>query len=313
MKISKEARIGILALSAGAMLYFGFNFLKGKNVFSSNHKYYAIYPDIQGLAESNPVMLNGKTIGKVLTTEFLKNRNNQVLVAMEVRKDLVLNDSSIAKIDVTLLGNKSVVLTIGNGKKVKLSGDTLIGRIPGDMLANIQNKATVIIDSLAGTMAQLNSRLKEFETVEANLNVLMKSFTLTANNLNGTLNENRGALKNTLDNFNNLSAALNDPKTGVKSILAKLNTVGDSLTKLQLTQTLEKANQTIGSLNRMLTKVNEGQGSFGKLFKTDSLHLATVRTIADLDSLFTDLKAHPKRYVTITVFGRKEKKPEKKK
>jgi phospholipid/cholesterol/gamma-HCH transport system substrate-binding protein len=312
MKISKEAKIGILALAAGVMLYFGFNFLKGKHLFSSNNRYYAVYPNILGLTESNPVMLNGKIVGKVLSTDFIKKQNNAVLVTLEIRNDLILNDSTLATIDVSLLGSKSVILSIGDGKKTKNNNDTLIARLPKDILGSIQSQAGPVIDSFNLTLGVLNQRMREFKTTQENLNKLLLSFSQTSNTANNTLEENRIALKAALTNMNGLTAALNDPKTGIKPLIGKFNTLGDSLSALHLSETLNKANHSVANLNQMLAKVNEGQGSLGKLLKSDSLHIASVKAISDLDSLFVDLKAHPKRYVSISVFGKKDK-PAKKK
>jgi phospholipid/cholesterol/gamma-HCH transport system substrate-binding protein len=311
VKISKEVRVGLLALVSGVMLYFGFNFLKGQELFSTNKKYYVVYPNISGLGESNAVTVNGKAVGKVEQTRLLINRNNLVLVVLEVAGEVRLNDSSYAKIDVDLLGNKQVILSVGRGNKIKKDGDTLLGRTPDNILGALQEKATPVIDTLSVTMSTLNRRLQEFQAVEAHLNILLKSLTATSNNLNSTLNENQAALRSITHNLNTLSASLNDPKTGIQPIMRKANTFADSLSRLRLGQTLAKTDATVENLNQIMAKINQGQGSLGKLIKNDSLHRAMVASISHLDTLFVDLKAHPKRYVHFSVFGNKEKKVKK--
>ncbi|MBC8111542.1 MAG: MCE family protein [Verrucomicrobia bacterium] len=313
MKISKEVQVGVLALVSGVVLYMGFNFLKGQDFFSSTQKFYAVYSNIAGLTESNPVTLNGKAVGKVLDTRLMPERNNQILVTFEVSKIVQLTDSSIAKIDVALLGGAALMIDVGRGKNKKKEGDTIRGFVPENMLASLQSKATPLIDSLEVTMLLLNKRLQEFESVEANLNGLLKTFDKTGNAVNSTIAENRMAIRGAMQNLNTLSAELNDAKTGIKPLMGKFNAIGDSLSRLELSKTLAKADQSVANLNKLLSNLDKGQGSLGKLLKSDSLHLATIHTIANLDSLFVDLKANPKRYVTITVFGKKEKKPAKKK
>jgi phospholipid/cholesterol/gamma-HCH transport system substrate-binding protein len=201
---------------------------------------------------------------------------------------------------------------VGKGKKPKGNGDTLRAIVEKSLFSSIQEKAQPVVDSLNYTMGTLRQRLTEFKSVEANLDKLLISAERTSNSLQVALEENQSNIRGLINNLYNLSAALNDPKTGIKPLLSKANTFADSLNHLQLSKSVEKANHSIDQLNQLVTNLNNGQGSMGKLLKMDSLHRALVATVSDLDSLFVDLKARPKHYVHFSVFGRKDKESKKK-
>src|SRR4051812_10002229 len=131
MALTKEAKVGLLALVAGIMLYVGFNFLKGSNFFSPTNKYQVIYDNVEGLATSNQVTLNGVNVGRVSAIKLLTDKNNLILVTLEMSSDVVVGDSTKAVLASDgLLGGKSITLTLGPNSKVLESGDTLIGFKP---------------------------------------------------------------------------------------------------------------------------------------------------------------------------------------
>jgi len=313
VKISKEAKIGLLAAISGTLLYFGFNFLKGSDFFSSTNKYFVVYKNIDGLTESNPVSLNGLTVGKIKDIEILKNQDNALKVTFDVKRGIKLNDSStVILADNGLLGGKVLMLSIGKGKKELDPGESVRGFTDKGLSAMIKEKASPILISIDSTVYSMNQRLKEFEFVEANLNKLLINFNKTANILNGTINENRIVLSGAMKNLQLLTSTLNDSQTGIKPLMSKANKFVDTLNRMELAKTITKANQTIENLNILLGKINSGQGSMGKIMKDDSLYTNLNHTAADLDRLFIDLKEHPKRYVHLSLFGSKEKKEKKK-
>ena len=308
MKISKETKIGVLAIVAGVLLYFGFNFLKGQDFFSSTIKYYVVYKNIDGLTESNPITLNGLTVGKVKGIEILKDRNNALKVTFDVKRGISLNDSTVALLaNNGLLGGKVIMLHIGKGKRELVENDSLRGLIEKGLSEMIQEKATPVLSNIDSTVYSFNKRLKEFETVEANLNKLLINFNNTATTLNLAISENRVALGSMLKNLNSLTNTLNDPVNGIKPLMAKANKFADTVNRMELAKTVNKTNQTIENLNILLAKINSGQGSVGKLMKDDSLYINMNHTAADLDKLFIDLRERPKRYVHFSLFGSKDK------
>jgi phospholipid/cholesterol/gamma-HCH transport system substrate-binding protein len=306
--ISREIRIGILALVAGVILYFGFNYLKGSDLFSNKEYYYAVYPNVEGLNVSNPITINGVQVGQVSGKTLLQNQGNRVLLTLDVEKDITLNDSTVAVVASTgLLGGKEIKLVIGKGTRAITEGDTLIPSIETDMVAMLAEQAKPLSRDLDSAINNLNVLLKQFQQMSKPLSGTMKNLETTSTTLNAILAQNQAAIKGIATNLQAMSGALNDPKTGVKPLMTKLNAAGDTLSRMQLAQTVEKANASIANINKLLSEINQGQGSLGKLAKNDSLYNNLNRFSANLDSLMVDFRQRPKRYVHFSVFGKKDK------
>ncbi len=313
MKISREAKVGILALISGIILYLGFNFLKGSDFFSPNNNYYVVYNNIGGLTESNTVTLNGLSVGRVKDIQLLQQNGNKLLVTLDIQKDIILTDSTAAVLSSSsVLGGKVITLKVGPGAKLLEDGDTLMPSVEQSISELVGQKVTPIAENVDTALVNLNILIKKFQSMSGTIDATLVNLKTTSSTLNATLEQNQRAIRGVVSNLNTLSASLNDPTTGVKPLMGKFNTFADSLGQLQLAETVDKTNKSLANLNQILTKVNEGQGSLGKLTKNDSLYNNLNQFAADLDALVVDLKANPKRYVSISVFGRKDKKEEKK-
>ena len=314
MTVSKEVKVGLLALVSGVMLYFGFNFLRGTDFLSSTKKYYAVYDDIDGLTASNLVLINGFQVGKVKTIQILQNQRNRLLVTFEVKRDILLNDATRAVLtDNGLLGGKVIDLTVGGGKRTLAGNDTLVATTAGGISALIQQKALPVMDKLDSLTASLNRTVDQFDSTGYILNQTLRNFRQTSLALNGLMGDNRGSLKGTLANFNRLSASLVETEKELKPLLGKMNTVADSLGQLKLSQAVDNANRSIANLNTLLADINAGKGTLGKLSKNDSLYTNVNKATADLDRLLVDFRRNPKRYVSFSLFGGKEKTAQEKK
>jgi phospholipid/cholesterol/gamma-HCH transport system substrate-binding protein len=310
--ISKEVKIGILALVAGVVLYFGFNYLKGSDLFSNKEYYYAIYPNVEGLNVSNPITINGVQVGQVSGKTLMQNRGNHVLLTLDVEKNITLSDSTVAIMASTgLLGGKEIKLLIGKGTRTLNEGDTLIPSMQTDMVAALTEQVKPLSRDLDTAVNNLNILLKQFQEMSKPLSGTMKNLETTSSTLNSILAQNQAAIKGIANNLQAMSSALNDPKTGVKPLMTKLNAAGDTLSRMQLAQTVDKANASIANINKLLSEINQGQGSLGKLAKNDSLYNNLNRFSANLDSLMVDFRERPKRYVHFSVFGKKDKEKKK--
>ena len=313
MKISKEVKVGLLALISGVILYLGFNFLKGSDFFSPNNNYYVVYDNIGGLTESNTVMLNGFAVGRVKKIELLQNQGNKLRVTLDINKDVILTDSTAAVLaSSSVLGGKAISLKVGPGNRVLQDEDTLIASTEKNLSEMINEKITPITENVDTALVNLNVLIRKFQAMSGNIDATLVNLRATSSTLNSTLAQNQRAIKGIATNLNTLSASMNDPQTGVRPLLGKFNSFADTLSQMQLAQTVERTNRSIASLNQMLTQINQGQGSLGKLTKNDSLYNNLNQFAADLDALVVDLKANPKRYVSISVFGRKDKDKDKK-
>ncbi|PWJ56957.1 phospholipid/cholesterol/gamma-HCH transport system substrate-binding protein [Dyadobacter jejuensis] len=299
-----------MGLFAVAMLYFGFHLLKGSDIFSKTYKYYVVYDNIDGLTVSNPVLLNGLTVGRVQSIRLLQDRNNQLLVTMDIQKGIVLKDGTAAMLaDGGLLGGKVIHLSMGTLSRTLTDQDTLRGSTEAGISALLQEKALPVVTHADSLVRNLNVVVTGFKETGLILNEVLKNYDQTAANLNGLLADNRQALAGTMTNLNQLSASLVETEKQLKPLLAKTNTLADSLNALRIGETLQSANRTISDLQKILAGVQAGNGTAGKLITDETLYNNLNKTMVSLNKLMTNLREEPKRYVHLSVFGKKDKGP----
>jgi phospholipid/cholesterol/gamma-HCH transport system substrate-binding protein len=317
MKLSKEVKVGLLALVAGVILYFGFNFLKGSELFSSENEYYAVYDDVGGLTVSNAVMLNGLSVGRVKDIRILQERNNALLVTLSVSKQLRLPKTTVASLaDGGLLGGKTINLLVESGGAPLRDKDTLHATSAKGLQALIQERALPVLKSADSLMITMRHVVGRFDSTAYVVNRMLRTADMTLGTVNGTaktvdaaVQENRTNLAEVLANANRLSASLVETEKELKPLLGKANSVMDSLRVISLSQALTRANATLASLQGTLADVQAGKGTAGKLLKDEAFYRNVNSTMTSLDRLLADLRQNPKRYVHFSLFGRKEKKP----
>lgn len=310
---SNELKVGFLALLAFLILYFGFNFLKGNDVFSSARIYYVEYENVDGLMVSNQVMVNGIEVGKVKKVEIQPSKANKILVTLRLSQDIVIPDKTVAVLsDGALLGGKIIRLRLeGRGNLPEdsfLKGETEVG-----VTALLKERAIPVIanaDSLLVSFRQISDK---FDHTGTYLNTLLKTSNETVSNINGSVNgimsDNRTNIAQISSNMKTLSTDLIETEKQLRPLLTKFNTVADSLNALRLGKTLKEVDATVISLKKIVQGLERGEGTAGKLIKNDSLYLGINRTIIDLDKLLLDFRLQPKRYIGISVFGKKNTPP----
>lgn len=305
MKLSKELKVGLLAIVSLVILYLGFNFLKGTDFLSPNTGYYTVYDNVDGLTIGNQVMVNGLSVGRVRDIRIMQNQGNKLLVNLDVNSDIVLGDSTVAILaEDGLLGGKYVNLRIGSVTRQLEKNDTIASSVEQGLTDAIATRAAPIAANLDSTIISINLLAKKFASLSGSLDSTLQNLQRTSATLNGTVTENRVAIREMLTNLNN---TLSDTQGGLKPLMIKANQFADTLNQMQLAQTVSGVNQSVANLNRTLDNINKGEGTLGKLAKNDSLYRNTNSALANLDSLFIDLKAHPKRYVHFSLFGKKDK------
>jgi phospholipid/cholesterol/gamma-HCH transport system substrate-binding protein len=310
---SNELKVGFLALLAFLILYFGFNFLKGNDVFSSARIYYVEYENVDGLMVSNQVMVNGIEVGKVKKVEIEPTKANKILVTLRISQDLVIPDKTLAVLsDGALLGGKIIRLRLeGKGNLAEdsfLKGETEVG-----VTALLKERAIPVIanaDSLLVSFRQISNK---FDHTGTYLNTLLKTSNETVSNINGSVNgivaDNKANIAQISSNMKTLSTDLIETEKQLRPLLTKFNTVADSLNALKIGKTLKEVDATVVSLRRIVQGLERGEGTAGKLIKNDSLYLGLNRTLLDLDKLLLDFRLQPKRYLSISVFGKKNTPP----
>ncbi len=310
--ISKEFKVGLLVVVAGVLLYLGFNFLKGRDFFSSDNTFYTFYDDIDGLTISNQVIINGYAVGRVDGIELLPNQGNKLMVTLKVKKDVSVKEGSVPMlVDGGLLGGKQINLVLGKGKILE-SGDTLKGDIELGLAALIAEKAGPLAQNIDSTALVLKNMLVKYEAMSGSISEILDNTKMTTASINGILADNRQQLKNITSNLAALTSSLKDTEAQFKPIIAKLNTFAESLNDLEIAEISKQSNALLAELNKTTQAINNADGSLGKLIHSDSLYQQLNYTVSDLDRLLIDLREHPQRYVHLSVFGRKENKDDKK-
>lgn len=310
---SNELKVGFLALIAFLILYFGFNFLKGNDVFSSARIYYVEYENVDGLMVSNQVMVNGIEVGKVKKVEIQPAKANKILVTLRLSQDILIPDKTVAVLsDGALLGGKIIRLRLeGKGNLPEdsfLKGETEVG-----VTALLKERAIPVIANADSLLVSFRQISHKFDHTGTYLNTLLKTSNETVSNINGSVNgivtDNRANIAQISANMKILSSDLMETEKQLRPLLTKFNTVADSLNALKLGKTLKEVDATVLSLKKIVQGIERGEGSAGKLIKNDSLYLGLNKTLVDLDKLLLDFRLQPKRYIGISVFGKKNTPP----
>jgi phospholipid/cholesterol/gamma-HCH transport system substrate-binding protein len=310
MKISKELKVGILAVVTVGLLYFGFNFLKGSDLFSNTNTYFVVYDNVDGLTSSNPVTLNGLSIGRVQSIKIQQEQNNQLLVAMEVRDDIVIRQGSQAILaDGGLLGDKAIRLKISPTGAALQDGDTLQGTKELGISALLQAKTLPVMDKADSLVGNLNVVTQGFRETGAILNQVLRNYDETGAVLRGTLQSNQKDLSILITNLSQLSGSLVQTEKQIGPLLAKADTFADSLKALRLGETVNRANQLVSQMEQLVASVKTGPGTASKLINDDKLYNNLNYTMISLNQLLANLRENPKRYVNVSIFGKKDKGP----
>jgi len=299
MKLTKEIKIALVAIVGILIMYFGINFLKGMNLFSTNNAYYMTFDDIQGLGASTPIYADGYKVGIVDGLEYDYKENGPIKVKVDIIKDLRIPQGSKAEIVKDLMGNLQVNLLLANNPRERVEpGGIIPGAVNGGMMDKAANLVPVVekmlpkLDSILTSVnalladPALAASLHNVETITSNLTVSTRELNTLMAGLNKQVPGMIGKANGVLDNTNRLTA---------------------NLASLDVQGTLNKVNQTLESAHQFAEKLNSNQGSLGLLMNDTKLYDNLTSTMSHADSLVIDLKAHPKRYVHFSVFGRKDK------
>ena len=299
MKLTKEIKIALVAIVGILILYFGINFLKGMNLFSTNNTYFITFDDIQGLGASTPIYADGYKVGTVDGLEYDYKENGPIKVKVDIIKDLRIPQGSKAEIVKDLMGNLQVNLLLANNPRERVEpGGIIPGAVNGGMMDKAANLVPVVekmlpkLDSILTSVnalladPALAASLHNVETITSNLTISTRELNTLMAGLNKQVPGMIGKANGVLDNTNRLTA---------------------NLASLDVQGTLNKVNQTLESAHQFTEKLNSNQGSLGLLMNDTKLYDNLTSTMGHADSLVIDLKAHPKRYVHFSVFGRKDK------
>lgn len=304
-RISHEAKIGIVALISIIVFIWIFNFLKGKNLFSSSATYYAVYEKVNGLTESNPVEVNGYKVGVVQSVRFIDPVSGRLLVTFKVKKDFKLPVNTVAEITTaTLIAGMKIQFVYGEGPGFYTSGDTIPGRLAVSILDMLEDEFVPLKDKITGLLTSIDSTINSLNEImdpefRKNVRSGIASLSNTAKNINDA------DLRGTLDNIDKFTDMLAENSGRLSSAFSSLGSVADTLASADIYNSINNLKSSLEKTSKLLDNLNEGQGSAGQLLTNDDLYRNLSNSLENLNLLLVDLKANPKRYVHFSVFGKK--------
>ena len=296
---NKEVKIALVAVCGLVILFFGMNYLKGLNLFESDSKYYISFTDISGLASSSPIYADGYQVGVVKSINYDYNKRGGIVVEASIDEQLRIPKGSSAEIVSDMLGNVKVNLLLANNPRERvMPGETIQGGINDGALGQMKG----MIPTVMQILPKIDSILTTVNTLLANPAIarsLQNTETVT------------GELTVTTKRLNNIVAHLEKSVPGMlnntDSLLYNATTLAKNVNKIDVAGTMARVDETLDNMERFTEQLNNTTGTLGKLMHDPTLYDNLNNTMRSADSLLIDLKAHPKRYVHFSLFGRKDK------
>lgn len=296
---SKEAIIGLTAVVAILVLFFGIDYLKGINVFHAANYYYVTYTDVQGLAQSAPVTVNGYKVGLVREIQYEYDNPGHVMVELSLDKALKVPKGTKAVLTSDLLGTATIALEMSDHGDFHDVGDKLIGENAKGMMDAI---GETVMPSLATILPRVDSLLAaatELATDPALVNSIRRLDVIMANIETSTVALQR-ALQPTPGIMNNASLAMTDVRaiaSNLQTISTDLTTVSKTLKEMPLDSTLNNINRMSSNLLALSQQLNDPNSSLGLLMHDPALYNNVNSAAAHIDSILIDIKREPKRYI----------------
>jgi phospholipid/cholesterol/gamma-HCH transport system substrate-binding protein len=296
MKLSKEFKVGLFMVLTITLLYFGFNFLKGIDFFSSSNKYYAFYENVDKLTESNQIYLNGLAVGRVSDIQIQQSLN-RVLVELDINSEIVLTDSSIALLNGELLGGRFIQLIVNKGGNVLEAKDTVKSEVAKGIMDFFQQNAEPVASNIQITLRNLNTILESLAKNTKRIDTMFLRLQNTPAILNKTLTSANSNIDGLSESFRSVAGNLNGTLEELKPTLSNFRTLSDSLKMLQLNSTVTKAQQSLTNLNDALSRLNTGDNTMSKLMTEDSLYVNLNQLLNSVDSLAKHFNSNPKHFM----------------
>ncbi|MEP0264710.1 MlaD family protein [Dokdonia sp.] len=304
-KISKEVRTGILAIVALVIVIVGYNYLKGQNLLDKNRSFYALYDNVEGLTPGANVTINGLTVGKVISIKFADKRG-VLKVHFSVVSDFEFSNKSIARVyGIGFISGKSLAIVPSYEGEPAKDGDILASEIENGIVELVSERLEPLQAVIESALMDTDSLVKSVNNVldketRTNLKDAINNFTIMASELktasrsiNGLLTENKDKLDGTFTNLEEMS-----------SNFAKLS---DTLSRVEIGALVSNFENLVKDFEGIANNLKSGEGTVGKLLQDDQVYVNLERTTKQMELLLQDLRLNPKRYVHLSVFGKKAK------
>lgn len=311
--MSKELKIGLIATLLIALLIWGVNFLKGKNIFSEKNHFYAVYNEIGGLEEASPVYLSGYEVGMVEKIRLTGKNMKDLLVRFTIRKDMKIPKNSRSIIyNTDLMGTKAIKLKFTEADQYYEPGDTIPSGLEPNITEQIYTEIQPLKSKTQNLLASLDTITQVFNGVTrkniqrsvANLNHTTINLKNSSESLEKLLSQNNKKIEKIINNTESVTNNLKNSNESISNSFNNISAITDSLRMANLTKTLHQMENTLSTTDSILKGIQKGKGSLGRLTKEDSLYIHLNQTSRNLNRLIDDVKENPGKYIHISVFGK---------
>lgn len=279
-----------------AGLYMGFYYLKGQDFFSSTNKFYVIYANVGGLEVSNPVNINGVTVGKVSNKQLIQGDINQVVVELDMDDHIILGKGAQAILESDFLG--SISITIDNGSLTNPIEplDTIAGVLHKGIEDLLKESALPVANNLEATIKKVNTILDNLTGNGDKINEMMENMRVASIHMKRLMIDSRANFNELSLNYNQLAVTLNETVAATKPVIIKYGELADSLKSVDMKATLSKLNNVMDSVGMLVNNMNNGPGTLTKLLKNDSLYNNLNNSLESLDRLLIHMNENPKHF-----------------
>ncbi len=317
MKISNETKVGAIAVVAVAILILGFNFLKGKKLWSDDTMITGKYGNVMGLQNSNPIIINGLQVGTVYKITTDKNMR-QIMVDMNITKDINIPKNSIAIIKGNPIGSTSIEIKLGDASAHLNDKDTIYTETSSGVFDDVLKKVDPVLYEVRKAVTSIDTLIGKFNNILdptaqgnvasslANLNRVTAMMVYSTASLNTLLNTQTGALAKSLNNVSAITSNFATNNGKINSVMSNLDRTTQKFAELDFKRTLDTLDRTVREMRSMVAKFNNNNGTLGKLINDPTLYQNLASTGNKLNLLLDDIRVNPKRYVNISVFGKKQ-------
>jgi phospholipid/cholesterol/gamma-HCH transport system substrate-binding protein len=317
MKIKREVKLGVVIVGTILLFIWGLNYLKGTDLFTKQIRFIALYDQVGGLIESNPVIVSGVKIGQIQKIAFHPDGSGRVVVESIIDKVINIPENSVARlVSSGLLGNREIEIILGDSDKFIENGDTLSTSIQASLQEEVSQQMLPFKKQAENLLAQIDSvmaviqyifneksRASIAESLE-NIRLTLSNFERTTHTLDTTFYSQAKRIATIISNAESITTNLEKSNESITLIIKNFEAVSDSLAASNIKQTIQNANLAIEELEIILEKINKGEGSIGLLISDDKLYKNLQGSSLQLEKLLEDIKSDPKKYFKISVFGR---------
>lgn len=310
MKVSKFTRLGILIVISVAILIWGLSYLKGNDIFKQNNYYNVIYERVDGLTESNKVILNGYQIGQVDEIGFAGNRTDKLLVSFSVDSKIRIPLNSVAQIvSSDLMGTRSISIILSESDEYYQPNDTIPGAVESDLkeqvsmqVLPIKNKAEQLLSTLDSAITVLTVIFNEdarenLSQSFANINRTIENIEQTTADLQSLVSTEKESIGTIISNFEAITTSFNENTEELENVIVNLSQFSDTLAQISITPVLNNILVASNEIKGIIENLNSNDNTAGLLLNDDQLYYSINMLSSDLGSLIRDIQTNPQRYL----------------